>query len=69
MHEPGATGRHAPGDDGGGHGGTTTRHVLPAKTVDADHAFFVSVASDKYQLLLMINILLVALSTFMDWRR
>ena len=35
---------------------------VPAKAT----AFFVSVASDKYQLLLMINILLVALGTFMD---
>ena len=35
---------------------------VPAKAT----AFFVSVASDKYQLLLMINILLIALGTFMD---
>ena len=35
---------------------------VPAKAT----AFFVSVASVKYQLLLMINILLVALGTFMD---
>ena len=35
---------------------------VPAKAT----AFFVSVASVKHQLLLMINILLVALGTFMD---
>ena len=35
---------------------------VPAKAT----AFFVGVASNKYQLLLMINILLIALGTFMD---
>ena len=35
---------------------------VPAKAT----SFFVGIASNKYQLLLMINILLVALGTFMD---
>ena len=35
---------------------------VPAKTAQ----FFLSIASDKYTLLLLINILLLALGTFMD---